>query len=35
MFRLIVYKVTGFVIPNFGHFISKTMNFVDFVKICL
>ena len=35
MFRLILCKITGLVVPNFGHFTSKTSNFLDFDKIHL
>ena len=35
MFRLILYKITGFVVPDFSHFISQTCKFVNLVKIHL
>ena len=35
MFRLILYKITGFVVPNFVHFINKSRNFTVFNNICL
>ena len=35
MFRLILYKITGFVVPNFVHFISKLWIFLVLIKICL
>ena len=35
MFRLILYKITTFVVPNFIHFISQTCKFVNITKIYL
>ena len=35
MYRPILYKITGFVVPNFSHFISKTCKFINLSKICL
>ena len=35
MFRLILYKITTFVVPNIGHNISKTCHFVKITKIHL
>ena len=35
MFRPILYKITGFVVPNFVHFINKSWKFIVFNKIHL
>ena len=35
MFRLILYKITGFVVPNFVQIINKSWIFLVLNKICL